>query len=188
MARTIPTSTPLRLYAGDTLEFKISLSEYPASDSWILYYVLVNSSAKITFNSTADGDVHLIDIAPATTANYTAGTYSWQSYVSNGTDRYTVDSGEMVIKADYSEQTTLDDRSVIKITLDALESTLQGRASKTQSKVKVGDKEIQYLTHSELIKAIESYRKWYDQEKVAEDLLNGNSTKSKVYTRFVNAI
>lgn len=188
MAKTIPTTTPTRIFAGDTLEFKISLSEFPASDGWTLYYVLLKSGTQITFNSSADGDVHLIDVAPATTASYTTGEYTWQSYVDDGTDRYTVDSGRITIKADYSGQSSgLDDRSTIQITLDALESTLQGRASKTQLSVKVGDKEIKYLTHSELINAIQQYRTWVKQERAQEDLENGTQPKSKVHVRFVNA-
>ena len=120
MTATIPTIQPDSFFIGDTLKYKITLTDYLASDGWTLYYVLINSSSKIEFNSSASGDDHLVNVAPAVTELYIAGTYNWQSYVSDGTDRFTIDTGEMIVKTNYSEEDTFDARSDVQKIFEAL--------------------------------------------------------------------
>ncbi|HJN90715.1 MAG TPA: hypothetical protein QGG93_10315 [Verrucomicrobiota bacterium] len=59
---------PEKLTAGVTWKWKKTLSDYPASE-WTLTYYLRKDGA------TADGDTHLVTVAASTTSGYAAGVY-----------------------------------------------------------------------------------------------------------------
>ena len=83
------TTEPATLRAGDTADWLLSLPDYPAGAGWSVEYTLINAAGKITIASAAEGNAHRIHVAPATTADWAAGTYAWQRRVSNGTDATT---------------------------------------------------------------------------------------------------
>lgn len=84
---TLPTNIPSKLTAGDSVEWTVNLPDYPAP-TWTLKYYLVKDGKQIVITGSQYGstDEHHIDIAKATTANWPAGTYSYQAKASNGTD------------------------------------------------------------------------------------------------------
>ena len=128
MAADIPTTEPQQIRAGDTLTWKKTISDYPASEGWTLKYALVNSTNKIVIESTADGSDHLISESSATTLLYSAGIYKWVSYVDNAdSDRYTISQGTVEILPDLATQEDgYDTRSHAKTMLDAIEDILEG--------------------------------------------------------------
>jgi hypothetical protein len=94
------------IVAGDTLDFLVSVPDYPATDGWTLAYVLVPSfttpvQAPITITAatylTTD---YRVQVGPTTTVTWSAGAYSWFSYVSKAGARITVDTGLVDIAAD----------------------------------------------------------------------------------------
>jgi len=180
---TIFDKVPLQITAGDSVSWKISLSDFPASDSWVLTYSLVKSDTKIEITSQADGDDHLVEISFATSAGYTVGEYEWQARISNGTERYQVDSGVVEIVADFASQSTgYDARSHAKIVLDALEAAIEGRASKTQMSQMVGKIQVQHMTLEEQVNLRDRYK-----AKVRKELVNAGKIKSRriIKTRFI---
>ena len=58
---------PEKLTSGVTWKWKKTLSDYPASE-WTLTYYLRKDGA------TADGNTHLVTVAASTTSGYAAGT------------------------------------------------------------------------------------------------------------------
>src|SRR3712207_4291703 len=108
------------IVAGDTLKFKKSLSEYPASAGWALSYRLVpRSGSVITINATTDGDSFLVNVAASTTANYAAGPYEWNAYVTKAGESYTIESGRLTIKPDPRQMVAgTDTRSHARKTLE----------------------------------------------------------------------
>ncbi|MCP3850110.1 MAG: hypothetical protein GY694_07745, partial [Gammaproteobacteria bacterium] len=81
---------PQIINQGDSLDWTESESEYPASDSWVIGYNLVMSGQRINFESTADGDNHSLDLTAATTTAWSPGSYSFQRYATDGTERITL--------------------------------------------------------------------------------------------------
>lgn len=70
------TREPSQFAAGETLEFSRSLSDYPASQGWIITYSLrAGTGSKIDFDSEADGNTHSISVDAETTANWLPGRY-----------------------------------------------------------------------------------------------------------------
>ena len=131
MSTLVPYGEPDFLRSGDSLTWKRALSDYPAT-VWTLTYSFLSSAAKITITASASGTDHLVDVAPATSAAYTAGWYDWTAQVTDGTDRHTVDTGRMQVLPDLEAATTYDNRSHSRIMLDALKALYEGRATNDQ--------------------------------------------------------
>lgn len=174
------TAPPLNITAGDSIAWTISHDDYPAGDSWVLSYVLLNSSAKIEISSSASGDDHEVSLAAATTADYTTGVYQFAAYMTKGSDRYTVDTGSIEILANYATQTTLDTRSTAKKMLDAIDSLLVGKASKDVFSYSIGGRSLTSLTIEEL----ESWRDKYAAKYRKEQIANGDIKRKIIKTQF----
>jgi hypothetical protein len=87
---------PPTLAVGSNLLFERLLRDYPASQGWQLTYNLRGGVQPITFQSTADGDNHLIDVPAATTATWQPGDYLMTGVAINaaGNVSANVDVGE----------------------------------------------------------------------------------------------
>lgn len=187
MGYTIPTSEPTEFVAGDLLSWYKDLSDYPAS-SWTLTYALQleGAGAQKSLTASASGDRHLISVAAATTAAYTAGIYHWQSYVTSGTERHAIERGRMTVVANFAaSSTTIDARSHIKKVLDALEATILGKASVDQMAFSIGGRSLSRMSPTELREWYAAYRVMYADETRAEQVARGLGNRGKVRTRFI---
>ena len=181
-----PTFTPTCITAGDTAQWIIALTNYlPAN--WTLTYVLVSASGvPITIVASDNGDGRwAISVPAATTQTWTPGFYQWQAYISSGAERHQVMRGRLEIKANYQAQTqAFDPRSTVKITLDALQAMLQGKASIDQSSYTIQGRSLSRMKPEELIKWYEFYSELYEKEVQAERVNQGRSGPTKVLVRF----
>lgn len=162
MSVTIPTTEPQQLQAGDSISWKISLADYPASAGWYLKYRLLASSGKIDIQSSAAGDDHLVTITAVTSAAWSAGTYTMQRMITNDTDRYTLDTRTVQILADLSAATTaIDTRSQARRALDAINAVLEGRASRSDAEYEVSNggstRKLKSLTAEQLLTLQQHY-------------------------------
>src|SRR3972149_3035963 len=179
----IPSTEPSEIVAGDTLKFKKSLSDYPAT-IWTLTYYLLKSGTQITFSGTADGTDHLINVANTTTAGWTAGICKFESYISKTGERYEISSGTIEVKPNLATQTSgYDTRSHAKKVLDALESLLEGKASRDVMQITINGQSISKLTPDELRKWRNEYRSQYQAEIEKENIKNGKPSKRRILTR-----
>lgn len=185
---TTPTSEPTSFVVGDTLRFKLSLSDYKASDGWSVKYSLrANGLAEIEFTSSADGDDHLINVPPATTATWLAGIYQFQAYVTNGSDRFTVRTGNITLQSNH-DSTSSDPRSHARIMLDSIETVLESGAFREESSITFPDgRSIQYSSKEELLKMRNYYLAEVRQEEQAADVANGKGNKRRILVRFGRA-
>jgi len=124
------TTEPLRHPAGDTLAFTKTLADYPADESWVLSYTLINGTHKITFAATASGADHAISVAAATTSAWAPGTYTWQSVVTKAAERYTIGQGTMVIAPNFAAASTYDARTSARKALDAVNLLMETYGAK----------------------------------------------------------
>lgn len=145
---SIPLGEPAEIRAGDTAVWEKSLLDYPAT-AWTLAYTLINSSSKISITSTASGSDHYIEISAVTTGAWPVGDYDWISTVTNGStgERYTIASGRLEVLKNFASTalTAYDNRSHARIMLDAIEATLEARATDSQLDIlvtSVGDRSI----------------------------------------------
>lgn len=183
----VETTEPKKLTAGDTLTFTKSISDYAPADGWTLSYALVADGELISFSGSDNGDgTHLISVAASTTASWVAATYKWQSYVTKASERFNVGSGTITIEPNYAAQGSgLDARSHVKKVLDALEATIEGKATTDQLSYSIsfGDsgasRSVSKMSFGELIEARRHYKNEYQrlvrQERLARGLDSGRT-------------
>ena len=176
----VPTNEPLELVAGNSWKWTRDLSDFPAS-VWTLTYYFRNAANKFNAVASADGDTHSVSVAPATTAAYVAGTYTWEAYATDGTDRYLADSGSLVVTADLSVDEVNDLRSHWQIVLDNVEAVIQNRATKDQLSYSISGRSLQRMPIADLMdlynKAKAEVLKVENQERARAGL--GNASKIK---------
>tara|TARA_B110000438_G_scaffold193811_1_gene185394 strand:+ start:508 stop:777 length:270 start_codon:yes stop_codon:yes gene_type:complete len=63
-----------KLTAGVTWKWEKNISDYPASEWTLTYYLRKDGATATGYRATADGDSYLVTVAAATTSGYAAGT------------------------------------------------------------------------------------------------------------------
>lgn len=186
MSQTVPTTEPSRFRAGDTLTWRRALANYPAS-TYALAYRLINAAGSLDIAASADGDEHRVSVPAETTAGWAPGTYTWQAFVTAGSERYTVGTGQMVILPDLAAQTAgFDARSTAQ---KALDDTRAAMATWIASNGHVQEYEIagrhmKYASLADIEGRIRLLQKEVAREKAAERLAAGLSTGRRVLVRF----
>lgn len=185
---TIPTTEPKYFYAGDSVTWKISNSDYPASSGWTLKYDLVKSgTAVLTLTTSASGADHLISIASTVTALYTAGEYFWRSYVTKSTEKYGISEGFIEIKTNLTAATTgYDFRTTAKRVVDALESILAGDTSATNLLIiSQSCGELNVSRKADIYEELQKWKAIWETEKAKLDMEQGRANKkSLILVRF----
>lgn len=152
-------AVPSSLTAGDTVEFELGdLSVgFPASTFTLSMAARRNGGTgtgddSIAVAFTADGDVHVGTLA---TAGKTAGDWSWSIKATNAGVTQTVARGTLVLLPDPS---TSDARSHAERMLAAIESLLEGRATKDVASYAIAGRSLTRMTVDELMKWRSQYR------------------------------
>lgn len=167
MAADIPTKEPEKFNAGSTVKFTKNIPDYLPADGWTLSYSLVKDGKQISWSGANNGDgTHLVNISAASTANYTAGIYNWQSYVTKAGERYDIGAGVIEIKPNFAAQASgYDGRSDVKITLDAIVAMLKGIPTSNQWLWKINGKEVERYNLPDLIALHKRYLALYAAEQ-----------------------
>lgn len=176
------------LIAGDTLDFLTTVIDYPASAGWTLSFRLVPQSAgtAYTFSAAAENDDYRSTVTAATTASWAAGEYSWSSYVTKGSERYTVDSGFLTIKANPATVAAGTDlRSHARKALAAVEAVIEGRASLDQEEYTINGRSLKRTPVADLIRLRSFYKSEVAREEAAERLAKGlGANAGRLLVRF----
>ena len=175
------------LTAGDSLNFTVVQSTYPASAGWVLKYRLVPRAvggAAISIVGTASGDDHLIQVAAATTAGWAAGIYGWSSWVEKLGEVYTLESGQLTIAPDpRTVAAGTDTRTAAQAALDAITATLQGKATTADWLYRINDREVRSYTIQELLALETKLRADVAAERRAAGLVDRTNSARRVAVR-----
>ena len=181
------------IVAGDTLDFTVSVADYPASAGWTLKYRLtprfatpVQAPVTLSATTNANGADYNVQAAPATTAAWAAGIYAWARWVEKTGARQTLDeSGLLIVKADPSATAQgFDARGHARKVLDAIEAVIEGRATKDQEEYTIGNRRLIRTPLPELIKLRQLYRGEVASEEAAGNLIAGTALAAKLQVRF----
>lgn len=155
MARTIPTTEPTQLIAGDSWEWDRTLGDYPPDDGWELSYVLRgNTDLTIAFDDaagpvSADAGVFEVRVPPATTATVLPGTYRLVGQVDDGTDRFVVYDATLTVEQ--NPATVVDSKTQAEIDLASVQSAIAARLAGDQPEsYTINGREIQRIPLAEL--------------------------------------
>ena len=181
----IPSSEPLQVTAGDTLQWTRDLADYPANDGWVLTYELRALGGAYTITAAASGAQHAVTVAAATSTSYAAGTYTIGGYVTKAGQRFEVYRGTLVVLPNLAAGGAADRRSHVRKVLDAIEAVLEGRATRDQEQVTFSDgRSLRYMPVEDLLKLREKYRSELAREEAAAAIAAGRSPKNRVLVRF----
>jgi hypothetical protein len=187
MTQTVQTKVPDSVTAGDTVQWKISLPDYLATDGWVLKYKFVKTSGGFAVVSTADGDDHLVNVSAVTSAGWTSGTYSYQAYV-DGVDsqRFTVDTGTIIVKPNIAaEAAGYDNRTPAKKLLDNLDVMFAEYGSKAyQQEYEFNGRRQRFTSPGDFLKFRSKVRAEVLREEAAEKVDRGESPRKKIFVRF----
>lgn len=186
-----PVQIPSSLVAGDTWSWTDSLADYPASSGYTLKHALLKSGTRIQLTSAADGDDHQTTVTAATTAAYTAGTYSWTAYVEKGSgptlERYTVASGTVEIKVDLAAQSAGYDarspaRKIYDTLMTAYQSAIDSRAFVAE--YEIAGRRMKFNSKADWITEINYWKAEVGKEEKAAAILAGEASGSRILVRF----
>lgn len=179
------TTEPSRVTAGDTVTWLKSLSDYPATASWVLGYTLINSAGKVTITATASGADHLVSVLAATTAGWSAGTYSWQAVVTKAAERYTVGTGVITVAPDLAAATTLDTRTTARKALDAVNALLETYGAKAYMQgYEINGRKQQFQTPGDFLAFRSRLQAEVAREDNAQRIAAGLSPRNQIAVRF----
>lgn len=178
-----------RFTLGDTLSFTTALADYPAGAGWVLIYRLVPRDAGdiIALTCTASGDDHLAAAAAATTAAWTAGAYSWSSFVTLGASSHTVASGSTTLLPDPRTLSGgFDARSQAAIALAAAKAALAGWTPTTK-RYSINGREMEFNAPADIVRVVRYWQAEVQREERTAQLLAGKADRRKTYVRIGRA-
>lgn len=177
-------SLPPKLSAGDSLSRTYQLEAYPAAAGWVLSFSLVSSSALISITTTGTADGHVLEVGASTTAAYAPGMYAWAAYVTRAAERITIANGRIEILRNLATATGgADLRSHARRTLDAIEATIEGRASSDVLSYQIAGRSLSKIPVNELLELRDRYRRDVRAEEAAEAAANGRLPTNKMFVR-----
>ena len=161
-------SFPTQIRQNDTLSFNTKLdSKY---DAFTLTYHL-NSAYSV--DAVFSNGMHVVN---SNSTDWQPGQYAVQGVVSDGTQRFTVETCTTDVLPDISKLT--NSTSHIKQVLDAIEATILGAASKEQESYEIAGRSLKYRSIGELLKLRDVYKRDLAMEKRACELAQGGVNRN----------
>jgi len=181
-----PTVEPVEIAAGVTWAWRREnlTGDYPASAGWTLSYSLRSAAAAIDISASADGDNFALSVAASTTAAYTAGRYAWTAIVAKSGEKHEVGRGTLVVLPNLAAAGAYDGRSHARKVLDAIESVIEGRASRDQMSYRIEGRELARTPLEDLQRFRIFYTQEVAREEIAQKLANNQGGGRRVLTRF----
>jgi hypothetical protein len=185
VAAATPTIEPLEIRAGDSIEWEMSLSDYPAP-TWVLSYH-IRGPVALDITASADSSTHAVTITPDETATLQAGEYRMFGRVTDGTDVITVYNSRLVVLPNLTGQGAIgegyDARSWNRKCLDAIKGMFEGVAPHPEIAYTLfGERNVQLIPVADRLKMLAAF-----ESRVAEEDRNERASrgeKTGIYMRF----
>jgi hypothetical protein len=160
MARTVPTSEPTVLVAGDSWSWTKTLSTYPPSESWALNYSIrgISTLADTDVVVTPVASSYSVAVDKTKTAVLVAGAYQWTSYVTRTTERYSVENGVITVLPDLSQMTGSAGQTHIERMLILIEAKIEGRLTADHESYSINGRSIMKIPYKELLRLRSVYQ------------------------------
>lgn len=168
MSADTPSRIPAELRAGDTITWRRTLADYPASDGWELRCTLVGPGAVYNLVAVPDADGHVFTAPAATTAGWSPAGYQALETAHKSGERYTLGSVRVVVLQDLAAASTgMDTRSHARKVLDSLNAWLESKAP-TAGEVQIADRRIRNYDLAELLALRDRYAAIVRREEAAD--------------------
>ena len=184
-----PTTEPETLTLGDRWTWKREDlgSDYAPASYALSYDARLEGTGSTTFSISASesGDDYIVEVASATTAAYTAGTYSWAMYITRSSDseRLKLDSGKFEVVENLATSSA-DPRSHAGKMVSYLETTLESLAQKLTTAYSVSDRSNTLRSMDEVRTELNYQKTVYNREIQKDRAKSGKKTGQNILVRF----
>ena len=186
-----PTQEPDTLVVGDRWMWRRPdlASIYDPSEYALTYEFHRDSGGgganQFTITATETSDDYIIEVPSATTDAYVANAYIWYAFITRSSDseRIAVDNGRAELIDDFADSNA-DVRSHAKTVLDAIEATIEGRASQDQMSYSIAGRSLSRMSIDDLITFRNRYRAEYLEEIKKSRIKNKQDSGNLVKVRF----
>ena len=124
-----------------------------------------------------------MSVAAATTATWRPGTYLWTAYVTGGTSRFTLETGEIVIRPNPASG-GYDTRSNARVMLENIEAYLLDSNNLAAASYSIGGRSLSRWSRSELWAERSKLQMEVQAEKAAARMAAGLGNPRRLYVRF----
>ena len=186
-----PTQEPDILVVGDRWMWRRPdlASIYDPSEYALTYEFHRDSGGgganQFTITATETSDDYIIEVPSATTDAYVANAYIWYAFITRSSDseRIAVDNGRAELIDDFADSNA-DVRSHAKTVLDAIEATIEGRASQDQMSYSIAGRSLSRMSIDDLMTFRNRYRAEYLEEIKKSRIKNKQDSGNLVKVRF----
>ena len=175
---------PEKLTAGVTWKWKKTISDYPASEWTLTYYLRKDGATATSFSAAADGDSYLVTVAAATTAAYASGIYDFIGWVIKGTEKFEVFNSMIEVLPNPTNASAYDPRSHARKVMELIEAAMEGRVPNGMESYSIGGRSINKIPLNQLRELWEKYKMDVVMEEQAERLVNGRRSGKNIGIRF----
>ena len=167
------STLPRQHTAGDSLSWRVEHPGYRPADGWEVIAYLIGPVVK-SLPGEADGEGWTFTAKPSDLENLEPGPYrvriTWTK--DNGDTRDTIEDGSLKVLADPTQVT--DGRSHARRALEAIEATLEGKATSGTLDMRLNDRQVRSFSVEELLKLRDRYRAEVAAEERAAGLGGGS--------------
>ena len=185
MAYVIPFKEPESFAAGDRVQWKRTLADFPISEGWTLKYYLRGNFAHdpLVLTATTSGTDYSIDLTVAETSDYTPGIYYWQAFVELADDRKCIGQGSFLIAVNPTDTAgqPYDGRTHARRCLDSIQAVMEGRATRDDQRYVL--QAVGRSVDKMPIKDLMAFRDYYLAEVQREESA-GASKKKNIFIHF----
>lgn len=174
------------IVAGETLNYRATLADYPASAGWSVRLILNRRAGGSvqTVNSTADGDDHLVQAPAALTVTWSPGDYAWELWAIKSAEQYRVDAGQIRVQQGLiSADAGLDTRSAAEKGLEAIDAVLLGKATSGVLSYQINGRELRSYELQDLLRLQAAYRRDVAAERAAARVAAGLGGRQRFVVR-----
>ena len=138
-----------------------------------------NQTSLLSFNNVTEDQNHdlWLNVLIDNDNFIEGGLYSYQLFENN----ILKEQGMLKVNASLLVDENQDLRSRYQIIVDAIEKMLAGTASRAQRIVKVGDKEIQYMSASQLLSLLDYFKGKLKEQENGYDVVNNQMNQKYVF-------
>jgi hypothetical protein len=159
---------------------------YPTASYTLKYkFSLLDSAGTVgTITATKSDSAHVVEVAVSTTESFAAGDYYWQAVIVRDSDseEVVVDTGYWTLINDLDAD--VDTRSHNYKVLKAIESCIEGTATKDQQSYAIAGRSLSRRSIEELLMLKNEYRRLWNEEKREKRRKAGRNVNNDVFARF----
>jgi len=163
------------------------VGDYDPSSYALSYNARLDGAGSTTIAVTASesSTSYYVEVASATTASYTAGTYRWAAFITRSSDseRVQVDDGIWTIETNKAASTA-DPRSHAKIMVDNLRDTLESLSTRLSSSYSIADRQNTLRSMRDIREQLRAVEPEYRSEIRKQRALNGQPTGQNTLIKF----